>query len=307
MIRLGDPHLGKVFKTGVPLHRRGERETGVLLQFQESLMDCTTGIHLCMGDLFDTREVPYEVVLFAARAYKLAAEQNPNAVYIVERGNHDASRTVGQASAYDVFAEALRGVPNIFVLEDEAFSVEGHLVIPWHPFKSAAEMVPSSGHFKSVNGHWDVRDFGGDNHNLAPAKRLAGITADIFTGHEHKPQLVTIEGVPINVCGSMQPYAFGEEATPVDYLSLSLSEATGYAGSLHDKTVRLLLRPGEVAPVDLDCRQMVIQRIGEDDDIESIAVTVSDFDMEKLWTESAEHHGLTEDTNKKVWSLLNAS
>lgn len=306
IIRLGDPHIGRVFKTGVPLHRRGERELSVKADLKKSLLSATGHLHICMGDLFDTREVPYEDVLWTARQYKAAAEQNPNSEYVVERGNHDASRTVGEASAYDVFAEIMRGVKNVHVLEDDPFTIDGHLILPWHPFKTAAQLVPRSGHFKSVNGHWEVRDFGGDNSNLAPAKQLAGITANVFTGHEHKPQSATIEGLRITVTGSMQPYAFGEEATPKDYLTLSLSEATGYQGSLHDKTVRVCLRPGEALPSDLDCRQVIVQRIGEQDDVEDIAVSVSDFDLQALWDESAKECKLTDETKAKVWKVLDA-
>lgn len=308
IVRLGDPHLGKVFKNGVPLHRRGEREKSVVHDFKMSLMNATNHLHICMGDLFDERDVPYEVVLLAVQAYKLAASTNPNSVYVVERGNHDASRIAGEASAYDVFAEALRGTKGVFVLGNDPLAIEGHLILPWHPFRSAADMVPKRGNFKSVNGHWDVRDFsGGTNPNLLPTELLSGITDSVFSGHEHKPQSIlnTATGFNVELVGSMQPYAFGEEASPKDYLTLSLREIEGFQGSLHDKTVRVLLRPGEQAPADLDCRQIVVQRVNEDDVPADISVSVADFDLAKLWNESADECGVTDDKRKEIWETLN--
>ena len=50
---LGDPHLGRTFVHGVPLHRRGEREVMMWRNFAQSLSNVTTPLHICLGDLFD--------------------------------------------------------------------------------------------------------------------------------------------------------------------------------------------------------------------------------------------------------------
>ena len=65
---IGDPHLGRVFKTGVPLHRRGEREEMVWATFEKALTENTQDIDaiVIMGDLFDKMHVPNAVVLRAS-------------------------------------------------------------------------------------------------------------------------------------------------------------------------------------------------------------------------------------------------
>src|SRR5262245_25751534 len=115
IVRLGDPHLGKAFINGVPLHRRGEREETQWTDFVKSLAT-PCDLHVCMGDLFDRMFVPYAVVLRAARAYKNTALTNPNREFVIIRGNHDASRDSFIIAAYDVFAYILQGVKNVHVL-----------------------------------------------------------------------------------------------------------------------------------------------------------------------------------------------
>ena len=86
---LGDPHLGKRFVTGVPLHRVGDRERMVWEDFHHSIAACRTPMHVCMGDLFDKFIVAPEVLMGAFQAYL----QAPSSVdYIILRGNHDVSR-----------------------------------------------------------------------------------------------------------------------------------------------------------------------------------------------------------------------
>ena len=50
---IGDPHLGRVFKTGVPTHRIGERETDVTLDFTQQVSSSDNTPIIVMGDLFD--------------------------------------------------------------------------------------------------------------------------------------------------------------------------------------------------------------------------------------------------------------
>src|SRR5687768_4374292 len=88
---LGDVHLDKKFRTGVPIHRLGEREEMVWKQFEESIANCSTAGHCQVGDIFDQMCVSESTVLRAANIYKYYAKLNPHKKYVIYRGNHDAS------------------------------------------------------------------------------------------------------------------------------------------------------------------------------------------------------------------------
>ena len=51
---IGDPHLGRVFKTGVPTHRLGDRERLVEEQFYVEISDRISVPVIIMGDLFES-------------------------------------------------------------------------------------------------------------------------------------------------------------------------------------------------------------------------------------------------------------
>jgi DNA repair exonuclease SbcCD nuclease subunit len=113
---LGDPHLGKSFKTGVPFHRLGERERMVMEQFRDELNEVEdANYHVCMGDLFNKYIIAPEIVLFAYQSYVEAASKNPNTTYIILRGNHDASKDRERASSFDLFAALVASIKNIKV------------------------------------------------------------------------------------------------------------------------------------------------------------------------------------------------
>lgn len=309
IVRLGDPHLGKVFKNGVPLHRRGEREKTQWADFERSL-DTKAYYHINMGDLFDTDEVPYSIILRAALCYKRAASTHSATTYVVLRGNHDGSHEAEKISAYQVFAEILRDVPNVIVTENEAVARDGMLFVPWHPFKPAIDMIPKKGHFVEVYGHWDVRDFGDESPNLIPSGRLQDITNTVFTGHEHKPAVIANQasGFDIILTGSMQPYAHGEEIVQSKYRTLTLKELGDVSvAELHNMCLRLVLLPGESPPKDLDVLQLQLTTAAVAEDDGSIPITsvdVKDFDLKALYEASATEAGLGEPMQKKVWTYI---
>jgi len=85
---LGDPHLGKRFVEGVPLHRRGEREAHQWAEFERSLNDVSSAKnHICVGDLFDAFSVDEATVLRAAEHYVSAAARHRGTHYYILRGN----------------------------------------------------------------------------------------------------------------------------------------------------------------------------------------------------------------------------
>ena len=98
---LGDPHLGRTFVHGVPLHRRGEREAMLWRDFAQSLSSVAAPLHICMGDLFDRAVVSYDTIVSAARLYMHAAAKFPQTKFIILRGNHDTSRDADKVSAFE--------------------------------------------------------------------------------------------------------------------------------------------------------------------------------------------------------------
>ncbi len=296
---LGDPHLGKKFIRGVPLERRDEREQSQWTDFCKSL-ESAKGLHVCMGDLFDKSVVPYRIVLQAAEAYKRAS---PDAEFVVLRGNHDGSRDAEFISAYDVFAALLSGLKNIHVLQDEPLVLQDYLFVPWHPFKAAADLIPK-GKFKAAFGHWDVIDFGNDNPNLIPIAQLKEVCNEVYTGHDHDKRDIIIDGVPVHVVGSMQPYSHAEDREGKLYVTVTPDELKDIG--VKNKCVRVLLKKGEEIPVGLDCLQLTIKRV-EEEVPEDLQVELGAFDLRKLFSESFSEEGVEEELTTHMWERFSAS
>lgn len=267
---LGDCHIGRQFKTGVPLDRRGEREERVWKDFETSLMSANSGRHIQVGDLFDAFVVPIEVVLRAADIYERAARANPNATYIVYAGNHDLSRTESRKSSFELFQRLLAPIDNISVVTDtEALERSGSWIgiVPWHPFKSAAELAGNlSGrhNYDIVFGHWDCKSFGGDDHNLIPLEQLAGKTKLVVTGHEHTPREFDHGDIHVVVVGSMQPFSHAEDTDGEFYVTMTLDEMAECKDDLSDRNVRLVLKEGEVIPAGLDALSVTTKTVESD-------------------------------------------
>lgn len=288
---LGDPHLGRRFVNGVPLARRGDRERLVWADFKASLeRGAGRRFHICMGDLFDKSVVPFWVILDTAMAYRQAAAQAPDTHFVILMGNHDGSRDADFRSAFDVFTALVAGVPNIVVVRDKAVVIDNLGFCPWHPFRSSAEIIADLPEgLAAVFGHWDVDSFGGAPHNLLPFEWFAA-RPDVacYTGHVHKPEVRQINGVEVNIVGSMQPYAHGEEAEPAMYLTVCLTELEALIGGgtdLRNICIRVALKPGEELP-EIDCLQLTHVRVSEEGEADDLDVQFDSFDMDRLMAES---------------------
>lgn len=303
---LGDPHIGRSFIHGVPLARRGERETMQFKQFRNSIMTPSGGLHICMGDLFDKAIVPYEVIKNVADAYIEAATKFSKTMYVILKGNHDWLRDLEKPSAFDLFAKIVAHIPNIKVVNDH-YQIGQNLFCAWHPTIPAAMMVLEHGYSaKVVFGHWDIEDFGGDNLNLIPTEEMEyhGVT-HAYTGHIHKPHTFERDGVQVTVVGSMQPYAHGEEIEDSLYQTITKQAyLEAPAGSFHNKCLRIDLSADELLDIEVDCLQLTVRKEKKDKTIE---VVVGDFDMGKLFTDSFAELGVSEETTKRMYEAYEAS
>lgn len=283
---LGDPHLGKKFVNGVPLHRRGEREAMVWRDFRASLAkDCD--LHVTMGDMFDKAVVPFSVILDAAMAYRTAATISPHTQYVILMGNHDGSRDADFRSAFDVFAALVQDIANLHVVRQSATIIAGLAFCPWDPFVTAEAMIADvPDDVAAVFGHWDIIDVARQSHNFLPVEWLSKRpNVRVFTGHDHKARVERVNGVTVNIIGSMQPFAHGEDADDQEplYRTLTLAELEcGEPERFINKCVRLDLKPGETPP-DLDCLQLTTRRITEEGEPEELTVAFDSFDMEGLF------------------------
>ncbi len=295
---LGDVHLGHQFVTGVPLHRRGDREKMVWDDFVESLENCQKPYHIQVGDLFHTFAVPEALLLNVANAYKNAAEINPEVEYILYRGNHDASRDTEKSASFDVLADLLNGIKNILVLREVTtvrFS-DGNLYgfLPWHPFKSAEELAVEliedrqGQRFAAVFGHFETESFGGHDFNLIPTKTLSTVTDTVYTGHIHTPGEFERDGVTVFVVGSMQPYSHGEDPTGEWYKTIPFDAfAIAPEGEFEDINLRVIVKPGEVPVITDNVLSLVtkpfVEVIEGDEQPDNLEVKFEEFNMHSLF------------------------
>lgn len=301
---IGDVHLGRRFIEGVPLERRGEREEGVWNDFQNQLQYLAPGIRWVIqtGDIFDAFAVEEAVVLRCFEILKDAAKAHPRVVFIVYRGNHDASRDTNKKSSFDILKSLCESIENIEICDSpmvfsQSMSEKEWFrfgVMPWHPFTSAKElaaklqkMVDLKGHLDIVFTHCDLKSYGGSEHNVLPIEELSKLCDLVVNGHVHKPEIINDNdhGLSIQLVGSMQPYAHGEEAEANRYLTVTLAEALALKPEdTHDKHVRVLLSPGEELPEGLDCLALTWKRVAEkvEDDDNYEEVELADFDLRNI-------------------------
>jgi DNA repair exonuclease SbcCD nuclease subunit len=284
---LGDPHLGRSFLNGTPLHRRGERERLVWQDFQRALdraADCD--LHICLGDLFDKWIVSFDLILNVADAYRKAAMTHRCQFFIL-KGNHDWTRDLERRSAFDVFTALVADVENITIVTD-MLEVSGLVLYPWHPLWDVKERLAVS-NAKILFGHFDT-EFG--DHNMVPTKLDF---ERIYTGHVHKRDRFTRDGTEVVIVGSLQPYAHGEETDDSLYITLRPKDIPA-AGDLRNKCVRIL---GHFDG-DIDCLQITYKQEKTTDDGQLEQVTLGDFDMDKLFAEAFAEAGVSAERTEAV-------
>jgi DNA repair exonuclease SbcCD nuclease subunit len=284
---VGDPHLGRKFVTGVPLARLGEREKLVLDEFTEAMNTPNMKTVIIMGDLFHGYIVPPEIILDAFYIIWEAAADGRT--IIIVRGNHDAVRDADRKSAFDILATLCEGMENVHVVAEEPkrFKTEHgvYLICPWHPFKSASDVVSESGVAPAVAvfGHWDIMGFGGHNTNLIPLDLLGAISNCIYTGHVHTPSVLRRGDLVVTVVGSLQPYSHDEDPKGRFYIDRRLEELKA-TEDYTNKCVRLLLKPDEDVPEAFDCLQLTVKRLdAEGKVIDDEKVSLGEFDLSKLF------------------------
>lgn len=256
---IGDPHLGKKFEVGVPLHRRGEREQRQLALFREELATADVSTIVMVGDLFDHPYVGYAVVKAAADLVLAAAAARPHVDFVMMAGNHDLPRNITHVGAFHAFKQMVEGRYSNLIVCLKPGIRNGLAFFPWEWDRSAAEQVADLEGEKYVAaiGHWDLKSFpGSSDKHLAPVAALGDVA--LYSGHYHKEGVYRVGGRDVHCCGSMEPYARGEGDL---YVTLSREDLLATpAEELRDKCVHVLLRPGEDVP-EIDALAITHERV----------------------------------------------
>lgn len=298
---MGDVHLGRRFRNGVPLHRLNERENMIWKQFEHDLLLADRPLHIQPGDIFNEFSVSEYVVWRAANAYKAAAKANPHVLYIILRGNHDAARDADKRSSFDLLKMILDDVENIVIASDPTVVFHHNMKIglmPWHPFKSSTELAhemigklhDTDWKYDAVVTHCEIKSFGGSDENLLPLNVLKHRTTLIYNGHIHQKQTYEAEGVEVIVTGSMQPYAHGEDTEGNFYKTMPLVDAVALpAEDIKDINLRVLVSDGEVVP-ELDVLSLVVKKVQDVAEEEQQVVQLETFDMDALFQGTLAEH-----------------
>ena len=270
-----DTHFGRTFKEGVSLDRRGEYEAKILDDFGEFLLHPQTNIVVHAGDLFDTPEVNYEVLLKVYSKIRNAALENPLVCYYFIAGNHDLNRddSKNEHCSFRLLQILLKTEKNVeFVLENLVVCRDNAVIdlFPWDYKNEEFKVFPEANY---VIGHF----------NDPVPEAIANFKGIKLSGHFHKRHL-TADGTFF--VGSFYPIAFGEESDDSEMITLTLNQYENMNNEeLKNKRVRILLKEGETLPVEHDCLQLIGKKVSEEKDINLEVTQCEDCDFKQMFFE----------------------
>lgn len=267
-----DTHFGRTFKEGVPLNRRGEYESKILLDFGRAMNSDKSSIFIHAGDLFESPYVSNEVLMNVYTIIRL--NKNPLVHYYFLAGNHDLPKdndSIANSSFY-ILSKLLEKYTNIHFTFEPELVEDDTLLIPYSHKYNVNDWLDERLNAKVnyVVGHFD--------DPVPPT--LAYYNGQKFSGHFHK-QHITYDGTYF--VGSFYPIAFGEESGTDVMETMTLQEYHDRSEEeLKDKRIRILLKEGEELPVEYSCLQL----IGKKEKKEDIDIEVKledDFDFRMLF------------------------
>lgn len=270
-----DTHFGRTFKEGVSLDRRGEYEAKILDDFGEFLLHPQTNIVVHAGDLFDTPEVNYEVLLKVYSKIRNAALENPLVCYYFIAGNHDLNRddSKNEHCSFRLLQILLKTERNVeFALENLVVRRDNAVIdlFPWDYKKEEFKVFPEANY---VIGHF----------NDPVPEAIANFKGVKLSGHFHKRHL-TADGTFF--VGSFYPIAFGEESDDSEMITLTLNQYENMNNEeLKNKRVRILLKEGETLPVEHDCLQLIGKKVSEEKEVNLEVTQCEDCDFKQMFFE----------------------
>ena len=272
---ISDTHFGRTFKEGISLDRRGEYEAKILDDFGEFLLHPQTNIVVHAGDLFDTPEVNYEVLLKVYSKIRNAALENPLVCYYFIAGNHDLNRddSKNEHCSFRLLQILLKTEKNVeFVLENLVVRRDNAVIdlFPWDYKNEEFKVFPEANY---VIGHF----------NDPVPEVIANFKGIKLSGHFHKRHL-TADGTFF--VGSFYPIAFGEESDDSEMITLTLNQYENMNNEeLKNKRVRILLKEGETLPVEHDCLQLIGKKVSEEKEVNLKVTQCEDCDFKQMFFE----------------------
>ena len=323
---IGDPHLGKTFKTGVPSSKLGARETLVIKEF-ESLMFPTEESSIThvvvVGDLFDKYIVSPNIVMIAYQMFMKASKEYKHIEYYLIPGNHDFSRDVNKRSSYCLLHLMLQDLSNVHVVYDKYLHVvvdDSHSLFfdsydPFHKERDESYYTfPFQRNFNMTSfGHWDSikNEFG----SYYPHPHIVDFSTTIVSGHIHTPEQFEKDEVQYIYTGSLQPYSHAEDPLHQYYVTVKYDvleaileeEQEAYIEDFKTKNVRISCYPGYVFPHTIECLSLtyfnnLVHDIVSKETVVNEA-TVSDFTTLYL-QELKDTHNVDTDTLIKINNFL---
>lgn len=280
---IGDPHLGREFKSNVFSHRRGERELSVWNTFKTLLKPKSKEVKVVslVGDLFDTFSVKSEILLEAFESIQQAALENPDVDYVLIPGNHDLSKDTTKASTYSVLHKliSLSQISNLYSILEEHEIIEYDevtlLCCAYNPFENTELTTPYISKLEKVNtpiitiGHFDGFDI--DGKGYTPTVKMKELSDLIVSGHEHTYKQLITKDVPILFTGSMQPYSHAEDPLSEIYITIDCDLLEDFDVSLlKNKFVRILRDSDFELKESFECISLTYKLKEEISEIESI-------------------------------------
>lgn len=270
-----DTHFGRTFKEGVSLDRRGEYEAKILDDFGEFLLHPQTNIVVHAGDLFDTPEVNYEVLLKVYNKIRIAALKNPLVCYRFLAGNHDLNKddSKNEHCSFRLLQILLKTERNVEFVFENSLVCRNNIVIDLFPWDYKNEEFKVSPEANYVIGHF----------NDPVPEAIANFVGIKLSGHFHKRHL-TADGTFF--VGSFYPIAFGEESDDSEMITLTLNQYENMNNEeLKNKRVRILLKEGETLPVEHDCLQLIGKKVSEEKNINLEVTQCDDCDFKQMFFE----------------------
>lgn len=226
---IGDPHLGKKFKTGVPRTKLGMREESQFNEFEKLVNNPNTNVVIIMGDLFDKCVVSSNTVYRTYQIIQDSVNTDNDRLIIILPGNHDISKDSTQVSSFTIFEKMFHNGNIKIVTHPQMFCLGKFniFVDSYNPFNTEYELEVNklfSSQTKPVYsfGHWDdMRS--PDLGTYFPLDIIKQKSKGIYSGHIHTPACFIKDSVTYNYVGSMQPYSHAED--PEHKLYITLDEA----------------------------------------------------------------------------------
>lgn len=291
-----DTHLGKVYKTGVPLDKLGIRENMAYEAFEKCLrLDCEEKTLIHLGDLFDSPVVPLDVIMRTYRIISLSLMSVGDKwrFYFIA-GNHDLHRDSSKTSAIYILATMLAKFKNCkFVVGDEALVVSPELVLcPYSYKKSVDEMLNGCKFVKYVLGHFE--------EPIEPA--VASLHGQVYSGHIHNKH----KNGNVEFIGAVLPTSHGDADDDTLYTTVDLETLLANKDAFENKCVRVVLKEGEVLPEGIDCLALTSKKEEVEEERRDLNVGFEDFDLYKVFCESLNGNVMSDELWQRYEVLKNA-